>query len=64
MEMNGTITYLAGREHANDLLREAQQRRLSAEVRRPRRLKFTMPRLLSRLAGGAITTRPPGRSWS
>jgi hypothetical protein len=62
--MNGTITYLAGREHANDLLREAEQRRLGAEVRRPRRVKFTMPRLLIRLAAVRATARRPSRNWS
>jgi hypothetical protein len=62
--MNGTLPYLAGREHANDLLREAQQRRLSAEVRKPRTLKFTMPRLLTRRAPGGLIARRPGRNWS
>jgi hypothetical protein len=62
--MHGTITSMVAREHVNDLLREAEQRRLGAEVRRPRRLRFTMPRLLGRLATGRIVAQRPNRNWS
>jgi hypothetical protein len=45
--MSTTITRLAAQEHINDLLREAHDARRRAEVRRPRRIRFAAPRLLT-----------------
>ena len=41
------ITYMAAQEHVNDLIREADRYRLSSDARRPRRIAFTLPRVLT-----------------
>ena len=48
-----TLTYLAAREHVNDLLREAQRNRRAADVPAPRRLTLSIPRPFARRVGRA-----------
>jgi polyhydroxyalkanoate synthesis regulator phasin len=43
--MNGTLNQLAAQEHVNDLLREAERERLTAQARPPRRLGPAWQRL-------------------
>jgi hypothetical protein len=50
------LTYLAAREHINDLMRDADRRRIAAEARPPRRLAIWIPRVLARRATRAATT--------
>ena len=50
-----TITYLAAREHINDLQREADRRRLATEHRAPRRARLTIPRAFTRRVPRAAT---------
>ncbi|MDQ2895110.1 MAG: hypothetical protein M3Y09_05610 [Actinomycetota bacterium] len=46
--MSATITYLAAREHINDLLRDAEHSRHVAETRRRPRIRLALPRLTAR----------------
>ena len=48
-----TLTYLAAREHVNDLLREAERNRRAADVPAPRRLTLSIPRPFARRVGRA-----------
>ena len=42
------LTHLAAREHVNDLVRDADRRRLATDARSPRRLAISIPRVLAR----------------
>jgi len=55
--MTGTIAYMAAQEHTNDLRRAADRYRVSAEVRPPRRIRFALPRFLTRDRGRPVTAR-------
>jgi hypothetical protein len=43
-----TFTYLVAHEHIDDLRREAERHRLTAEVAAPRPVRFSIPRLVAR----------------
>lgn len=49
------LTYLAAREHINDLVRDADRRRQTAQTRPPRRLALPLPRMLARRSPRATT---------
>jgi hypothetical protein len=42
------LTYLAAKEHINDLMREAERSRRAAEVGSPRRVRLSIPRVFTR----------------
>jgi hypothetical protein len=50
-----TLTYLAARQRTSDALREAEQRRLAKESRRPRPIKLAVLRPLTRRAPRAAS---------
>jgi hypothetical protein len=50
-----TLTYIAAREHINDLRREADRHRRAGEVTTPRGLKRSIPRSLARRVGRPAT---------
>lgn len=43
-----TLTYLAAREHINDLRRDADLHRRTTEVSSPRRFRLALPRRFAR----------------
>ena len=49
------LTYLAAREHINDLVRDADRRRVAADARSARRLGLSIPRVLIRRSPRAAT---------
>jgi hypothetical protein len=53
--MTGYITYRCAREHANDLLREAESFRRAGRPRTPRQIKFSPRRLTTRGSARAAT---------
>jgi hypothetical protein len=54
-DMTGYITYMAAREHANDLLRAAEARRCPIPPRPSRPPKLALARLTGRRAPRAAT---------
>lgn len=50
-----SLTYLAAREHINDLMRDAERGRRVAEARCPRRIRFPIPRVFARRAARTAT---------
>ena len=46
-----TLTHLAAREHANDLLRKAERNRHGADVSAPRRIRLSIRRPFARRVG-------------
>jgi hypothetical protein len=64
--MTSSITYMAAREHANELLREAQR---VTRVRQPRtagRPRFRLPRFIGQRTAraAAVGTQPAGATHS
>ena len=56
-----SLTYLAAREHINDLLREAEHSRRAAEVRPSRRSTLATPRRFARrVVGPRVRDRSVG----
>jgi hypothetical protein len=46
--MTSTITHMAAQEQVRDRVRQAEQRRRAAAVRRPRRARLALPRFVLR----------------
>jgi hypothetical protein len=59
-----SLTYLAAREHINELMRDAERRRRIAGARSPRRVRLSIPRVFARRAPKSVQPGSPGANLS